>query len=402
MICVKLFKALKRLTGRAAKEPLRVRTEAQTPSISEADYAAIRQAEIDVIEQRYDLSSAAGIEAIPVSDGIIRHESGFHSYTGDIDYYLRRKGFEYEEAGNLLLAILCLKKSNEIRYACRKGYGRDDYYSYVRMLARAGCVDEAKKEKAKIDALFAKTERDSDSRECEAQSIINRVLENAAQQHTDLVWMMPHGCACPECAKYQGRVFSISGRDPRFPKIPDAFWVYGAIHKGCGHSFHPHVAFDSGYELENALEIQKIRKRKFRKSIIAFSNRPFADDRPQEDINAALQHITKRREAEASQQRQWDEMIAFETTRGNEKRIYRWIGENLPEICPKSYSGYRRMKLQNTKNYQKIIAAAREKGKDLLNEAVPMPAAVKFCPRCGKAQKAGNNFCIACAWKLPG
>ena len=23
-----------------------------------------------------------------------------------------------------------------------------------------------------------------------------------------------------------------------------------------------------------------------------------------------------------------------------------------------------------------------------------------FCPRCGKAQKASNNFCIACAGKL--
>lgn len=58
-------------------------------------------------------------------------------------------------------------------------------------------------------------------------------------------------------------------------------------------------------------------------------------------------------------------MIEFEAARGREKRKYKWIQENLPEMCPKSYSGFRRMKTQNTKNYQKIVAAAKERGVDL-------------------------------------
>ena len=44
---------------------------------------------------------------------------------------------------------------------------------------------------------------------------------------------------------------------------------------------------------------------------------------------------------------------------------YQWIKENLPAMCPKSLDGYRRMKNQNTKNYQKIVEAARAMGHEI-------------------------------------
>lgn len=57
-----------------------------------------------------------------------------------------------------------------------------------------------------------------------------------------------------------------------------------------------------------------------------------------------------------------DKVIETEARRGNEVRAFVWIQQNLPELCPKSLSGFRRMKSQNTKNYQKIVQAAAEKG----------------------------------------
>lgn len=121
--------------------------------ISNEEYQAYRQAEIAALEAKYDLSSVEGIMAIP-RDASLHHGGGIHSYTGDIDYYLRNKGYGYEKAGNIKLAILCLKKSNEIRMFCRNGYRRDDYYSLVRMLALHGRVDEAQAEKDRIDRFF--------------------------------------------------------------------------------------------------------------------------------------------------------------------------------------------------------------------------------------------------------
>ena len=335
----------------------------QQEAIHPSEYEAFRQAEIEKLERLYDLTTANGINSIPLSAGKIQPGEGFHSYTGDIDYYLRAKGFRYEEEGNIPLAILCLKKSNEIRFACRKGYHRDDYYSYVRLLARSGYVEAARAEKARIDSFFDQLDFDNDSIECEPKNVISRLINSANYWNTDLVWLAPHGCSCPECAKYQGRVFSLYGKDGRFPRIPAAFWSYGAIHKGCGHCFHVYLEGTSNYELEQALEIQKISNPRYRKSIIAFSNRPFVDDRPAEDIATAIQYIEKRRAEEEHKWHLWETMIEAEAKRGEEKRIYQWIHDNLPDLCPKSYSGYRRMKTQNTKNYQKIQCAAKELGK---------------------------------------
>lgn len=55
-------------------------------------------------------------------------------------------------------------------------------------------------------------------------------------------------------------------------------------------------------------------------------------------------------------------IIARETARAQHATDYKWIQRNLPDLCPKSISGYSRMKNQNTKNYQKIVQAAAEKG----------------------------------------
>lgn len=60
-----------------------------------------------------------------------------------------------------------------------------------------------------------------------------------------------------------------------------------------------------------------------------------------------------------------DSIIEIEIKRGNDVRDYAWIKLNFPDQCPKSISSYRRMKTQNTKNYQSLKYAAAERGRDI-------------------------------------
>lgn len=111
------------------------------------------------------------------------------------------------------------------------------------------------------------------------------------------------------------------------------------------------------------MSIQKISSRKYRKDIVAFSNRPFVDDRPQEDIEEANRIIEEQRIAREKKKYNEEHMIETEAKRGAAKREYKWIQENLTDFCPKSFSGYMRMKNADTKNYQKIVAEAKKLGR---------------------------------------
>ena len=42
-----------------------------------------------------------------------------------------------------------------------------------------------------------------------------------------------------------------------------------------------------------------------------------------------------------------------------------WVHDNLPDLAPKSLTGFRRMRTANSRNYQKIVEEARKLGKNL-------------------------------------
>lgn len=58
-------------------------------------------------------------------------------------------------------------------------------------------------------------------------------------------------------------------------------------------------------------------------------------------------------------------ILAREAMRLQEDQDFAWLQANLPDRCPKSISGFRRMKTQNTKNYQALQAAAAELGRNI-------------------------------------
>lgn len=139
----------------------------------------------------------------------------------------------------------------------------------------------------------------------------------------------------------QGRVYSISGNDKRFPKLPDYIIQNGRIHKGCRHHFSHFILYD-----DDAI------KNKLNENINVFeaSNRPFIDDRTEEEKRNYIEFRNQQREKEKKKR--------------DEKEYYK-IFYQLPNFAPKSFGGYRRMKHLNSTNFQELMQIAEEAGIDI-------------------------------------
>lgn len=143
----------------------------------------------------------------------------------------------------------------------------------------------------------------------------------------DLVKISEHPGACPICQKYQGRVYSISGKDLRFPKLDIAFSSgYANIHPNCRHTLEPYIP-----------EFNDVNKD------IINSNRPFTEP-DMNDRQVQTYYQIQREKAKLRQDRlQWEK---YRTVLGNE--------------APKTLAGFRRMKAANSDNYKELKRKYRE------------------------------------------
>lgn len=326
--------------------------------ITPEEYAEIRQAEHDWLEAHYDFSTVESINAIPERKDLPRPPGG--GPTGDVYYYLKYKTRIYESEGKIDLAIACMRKSislMQLKYGDKSG--KEECYSFVRMLARNGYSEEARTAKAQYDAYY-----DGGLDRMRLQSF-QIALRNAADLNTDFLIMTAHRSACPECAKYQGRVYSISGKSKKFPPLPAVVKETGIIHPGCHHSFFPYTHNVSNPHMDQILQAHPLQKPRYGRNIVVFSNRPFVDDRS-EECKQAAEESRERRRIEKERKRQYEEtMVEREEEKRRDYAEYNWLKANFPDKCPASPSGYRRMKNQNTKNYQKLKQMAASLGKEL-------------------------------------
>lgn len=122
--------------------------------MSSEEYNRHRQAEIDKLERKYDLSTVGGINAIPVPKQKERPAAGISSPTGKIEYYLMLKGGQYEKAGEVDHALACYRKANELMPFSSTEYGREPYMRLPRYLRKLRRFDEARTEEAAINKLF--------------------------------------------------------------------------------------------------------------------------------------------------------------------------------------------------------------------------------------------------------
>lgn len=172
-------------------------------------------------------------------------------------------------------------------------------------------------------------ERIAQSKEMNKDSI-QRTLEYCHKHGTDLVEVSGVSCPCEECAKYQKRIYSLSGNDKRFPKYPD--WIrYDLCEHNCGLMTYP---FFENFSVPTYFE----------GDIFEVSNRPFVDDRTPE------------------------EKAAFEERRDKifKERKYRaeytQLLELIPDLAPKSLAAYTRMKNSNSKGYLLLKEKAKSVG----------------------------------------
>ncbi|WP_434796635.1 phage minor capsid protein [Terrisporobacter vanillatitrophus] len=152
----------------------------------------------------------------------------------------------------------------------------------------------------------------------------NTCVMNVAKEHEkDLVKMTQHNTTCPICAVYEGRVYSLTGNDERFPKlsnIPGFNKGYNNIHPRCRHRITPYI------EKYNDV-----------KEDIKNSNRPFEVDKDKEASVKAYQE----EQNEKARLR-------------NDKKEYEKYTQILGEQAPKSLQSFREIKYNNSKQWNKL------------------------------------------------
>ena len=326
--------------------------------LSKEDYSEIRESERRWLEDHYDFSTVESVNAIPEIRDLPRPPGD--SPTGDVYYYLRYKARLYERSGDIELAIVCMKKSislMHLRYG--EWYGREECQSYIRMLLRNGFTEEAKHEQDKLDAHY------SSSLDRMRLQQFKSVCSQAAELGTDLLMMQVIGSTCPECARYQGRVYSISGNSKLFPALPNTLKQTGILHSGCHHSFSPYIHNVSHVNMNYIAQVNPLKDPRYCKDIVTFSNRPFVDDRTDECIQASEIARENRRLKKLHKERR-DKIILESIQRQREDYAdFDWLKLHFPDKCPSTATGYRRMKTQNTKNYQELRRLAAKLGKEI-------------------------------------
>ena len=295
----------------------------ESKQLSNEQYQSKRKKEIDILEKKYDLSTVEGINAIPVPK---KKQDIPNSMTGQIDYYIILKAGQYEKENQTELALACYRKANELMPVSGTEYPQERYMRLPNYLRKLHRFDEARIEEEKIKKYFEK----NDPR----KKYLAEKLLSAKQLKTDLVVSSSIGGCCSECAKYRDRVYSISGKDKRFKPIPDI--LLDPTHP-CGITLHPFIYGVNTLYAKNTKKVDTLK----------YSNRPLVDDRTPEELQEYenLLIVTKKQEEKELN-----------------RKDYNWLFEFLPEDCPKSFSGYTRVKNANTEKYQKLVLKAKEKG----------------------------------------
>lgn len=160
------------------------------------------------------------------------------------------------------------------RQATKDAIAEVNQVSIRGMVAKNGAVIPAEKYMANVIQYH--------QRQAHVEGVLNRMQDNG----NDLVYVNTVGITCPICAKYQGRVYSLSGSDSRFPKLT----VRPPYHGHCVHSTSPWVE-----EYHDDLEVKRMMKD---------SNRPFDDNRSEQNIKR-YQELQKEKSPKNDTYKQW-------------------------------------------------------------------------------------------------
>ncbi|MCG1009233.1 hypothetical protein J4760_04095 [Salinicoccus sp. ID82-1] len=167
--------------------------------------------------------------------------------------------------------------------------------------------------------FYAATVTATKSRQASVNGHINRYTEEG----TDLVEITGNNPTCETCARYQGMVFSLSGKTPGYPKYPADLLP---LHPHCQCGLLP---VPIQYMSSNEIKAMQDRNTEFAP----------ADDR--------------RSDYEKSR---YESMMAEKRQENAEKKMYARMQALLGADAPKDLGAFRRMKRANTLKYQELYS----------------------------------------------
>lgn len=258
----------------------------------------------------YKMDTLEEIESIPVPTSPFKYRCDF---TKSIEYVLQRKATQFKREGNMDCAIACLKKALEIIPYAPMNYTNvetrlENYLKIARRFSEAEALKNTQTENMRVSTF---------------PSILS------VQNMNDMIEVPKCSRICGECAKFHKRIYSKQGKYG-FPDMQIFVDYYNKRVCDCPIVFYPYFGLEPTIT-DSAHAVQ-------------YSNRPFVDDRT------------------PKQKKEYNDYIKKQADEIKDRQDYDWIWEHLPDIAPKSYGGYRNMKHQNSKNYQKLVAAAKDQG----------------------------------------
>ncbi len=132
-----------------------------------------------------------------------------------IEYVLQRKATEHKKNGRLDLAIECLRKSNELMPHAEMSYSAKDYLRLIKFLEEDKQFEAADIEEARLKSQLPEVFDPSLARKIVFDQTVQRMQESGS----DLLEISESAFTCADCSCLQGRVFSYSGADRRFPAL---------------------------------------------------------------------------------------------------------------------------------------------------------------------------------------
>ena len=176
--------------------------------------------------KRYDMDTLEGINAIPVP--------AKNYNTGDdlqdcIYYVLQRKATEHKKAGRMDCAIACLRKSNELSdYEDRPLLTQKEYLRLVKYIELSGDRALAQEE---LNRIYDRHPEFLDKRISNLVRI-KAALKRNKEWKNDFLFITT-SCRCPICSQYDRKVYSISGKSRKYPKLPSEIKNNGCFCPNC-------------------------------------------------------------------------------------------------------------------------------------------------------------------------
>lgn len=277
----------------------------------------------------YNLKDKNSIYSIAVPKYVYNHQNSHAielGVTGYLDYVLRMhaglcwRNKEYE------ISIACLGKATQLMKYSTIGWQKKDFYRIVDWLEQIGRFEKANEWKEWIEKNVPSLQ----------EEVFHRTNASIDFLGTDLVYTSWAGSQSAATAKYQGRVYSVSGKDKRFPALPDFMKEPQEI-----------CPISGPFIFWNDKKLDTIYYKGKNVHVFKASWRPFIDDRTEQEKNAY-------KSLQAKLAKQEEAKIA--------RSVYFHLKYLLPDDAPKSLSAFSRMKNECSEKYLILVEKAKNAG----------------------------------------